>query len=409
MGEQINKIEKALVLILVFLFPTQLALHFWPSWSFVFGIRIDYLAPTIYLTDLLASVILVLGFIHNIKSTKTLVVKNKYLLLSFLVLIILNCLFSVSVLPTVYKWFKFLEFGLLGIYFAYSLKQPDWKRIYQTLFISLMFFSLIGIDQFLIGHTVGGVLYWLGERNFTTSTPGIALVNITGQNFLRVYSTFPHPNALAGYFGVSFILLFLVDLFNGDRKNLLGLVLICICFLLTFSLSALVGVAVVLFLVSLRKKVKVLKKVTILIFVLIISGSLLMPIVSDGIVSNAHFNKNISERFNLATVSGKIITQYFWFGSGLNTFTVAMTKVRPTTVSSWLLQPVHNIFLLSLSEVGIFGLLLLTLYLNKLSKVFPLIFIFIIITGFFDHYWLDGQQNLLLLSLISGHVFKPKK
>src|SRR5687767_12118252 len=33
--------------------PTQLGIHFWPDFSSIFGIRVDYLSPTIYLTDLL--------------------------------------------------------------------------------------------------------------------------------------------------------------------------------------------------------------------------------------------------------------------------------------------------------------------------------------------------------------------
>ena len=46
-------VERYLVNLFVFLIPTQLALHFWLPGSFVFGIRVDYLAPSIYLTDIL--------------------------------------------------------------------------------------------------------------------------------------------------------------------------------------------------------------------------------------------------------------------------------------------------------------------------------------------------------------------
>jgi len=280
---------------------------------------------------------------------------------------------------------------------------PDWKNIYQALFLSLVFFSLIGIDQFLIGHTVGGLLYWLGERSFTLSTPGIALNSLLGRQVLRAYSTFPHPNALAGYIGVSLITLYLAGFFNNNRKKIVGLFIILSCFLLTFSLTAFFAAGLIVTLLFIKNKY-LLNKFVFCVLSLVIILSLITPIVSERILSGVSFDKNIFERVNLSIISGKISSQNFWSGTGLGTFTVAMTKVRPTLTTSWLLQPVHNIFLLSFSEVGIFGLLLLVFYLYRSVKIFPLVVLFVVITGFFDHYWLDSQQNLLLLALISVRI-----
>ena len=47
-----NKIEKILFSLLVVLLPAQIGKHFWPKEAFVRGIRIDYLSPTLFLTDL---------------------------------------------------------------------------------------------------------------------------------------------------------------------------------------------------------------------------------------------------------------------------------------------------------------------------------------------------------------------
>ena len=48
-----------LVGLIIFFSATQLGFHFWPLTSLVYGIRIDYLSPTIYFLDIL--VILFLG------------------------------------------------------------------------------------------------------------------------------------------------------------------------------------------------------------------------------------------------------------------------------------------------------------------------------------------------------------
>lgn len=366
----LQKFEKVLTAVLIFLIPTQLALHLWPSWAFVFGIRVDYLAPTIYLTDILVFILLVLNF-------KNLLKFKKYIFWLAMFAFV-NIYFSTLPFVSLFKWLKVFEY----ILFAISISSK--KINLNILYYSAIFFSLIGILQFLLGHTIGGLLYWLGERSFNLSTPGIALVKISGQDFLRAYSTFPHPNALAGYLGICLLLL-------KDEKKKFGLLIIAICFLLTFSLTAFLAVIAVI----------VLRKYSSKLFVPVVAASLLMPIVSQQLLLTANFSKNILERLDLAIISGNLIAQHFWLGSGLNTFVV--------NSSSWLLQPVHNIFLLALSEVGIFGLLLLVFFLQKTVKIFPMVFMFVILTGFFDHYWLDAQQNLLLLSLISGTLYQWKK
>ncbi|MEK7497805.1 MAG: hypothetical protein AAB656_02715, partial [Patescibacteria group bacterium] len=48
--------------LLVILLPTQIALHIWPDWALVQGIRVDYLAPAIYLTD-----IIIVALVLNLK------------------------------------------------------------------------------------------------------------------------------------------------------------------------------------------------------------------------------------------------------------------------------------------------------------------------------------------------------
>ena len=54
-------------LLFILLLPTQTSLHFWPDFAYVFGIRVDYLAPAIYLTDIVLFVLFALWSFSGFK------------------------------------------------------------------------------------------------------------------------------------------------------------------------------------------------------------------------------------------------------------------------------------------------------------------------------------------------------
>ena len=360
----LRRAESILFHLLIFFLPTQLTYHFWPNWAFVFGIRVDYLSPAIYLTDGLIVVLLLLWYLRVKLFPK--------FVLILIVFALVNSLFSIYPFVSLAKWVKVIEMSLFAFYVSNNKDLLKTKDFLKVAGLSLSLFSLIGILQFLKGSTLGGLLYFVGERSFNISTPGIALENIFGREFIRPYSTFPHPNSLAGYFG-----LFLI-LFPGISK--LSKILSGFAVLISGSLSSYIGIAAsILF----RKFSRVLLVTVILL-------SLILPILS---ISGG--GEGVAERLVLAKEAGEIISNKFFFGSGLNTF----------VVQNPLLQPVHNIFLLVFSELGIFGLLGLSWLIFKGYKKFPAAFIFILLTGFFDHYWLTLQQNMLLLALVFGLVF----
>ena len=64
------KVKRILFKILVLLLPVQLSKHFWPLWSYISGIRLDYLSPVVYLTDILLFLLLSFWFIEKIAKTK---------------------------------------------------------------------------------------------------------------------------------------------------------------------------------------------------------------------------------------------------------------------------------------------------------------------------------------------------
>ncbi len=411
MAKLLKAVFKRLFQVFIFLLPVQLGYHFWPNWSFVFGIRVDYLSPTLYLTDILFLALFVL-FLATQKINK------RALLLGFLVIGffgLINSIFASSYQPALFKWAKLLEFFFLGTMVATSkeLKAQDW--IIKPLFLSLTVVSLIGIFQVVRGGSLGGLFYFLGERAFGLSTPGIALASWGGREVLRAYSVFSHPNSLAGFLAAGIILLLP---FLPKRKGTyvsVFLAAIILALALTFSLATALSLVVVLGILFLLRKTpgtfSCLAKTSLFIVAVV---SIVFPLIAQRALNiSKPAEESYSKRLELAVVAGKMFSEKPLTGTGLNNFTIELPQKSVGRPAYWWLQPVHNIFLLSLSETGIAGFLLLVFlfYLAlergvKDRKYLTAVLLLVLATGFFDHYWLTLQQNQLLLAVIFGLSFK---
>ena len=403
-----QRTEKVIACLLVFLIPTQLALHFWPSYSFVYGIRVDYLSPSIYLTDFLIFCLLILWFVNDKKTLFNFFKNSRQTILIFFLFVFVNLFFSTSVWVSFWKWIKIIELILLAVYFYFRKHFVEERNFYNSLLVSAALFSLIGITQFFLGKTTG-LFYFLGERSFSLATPGIALVKIFGREFMRAYSTFSHPNSLAGFLGVV-ILLSIYEKVMW-KKKLVPIAICLFCFLLTFSLSSTITLVAVVLLLKIFTRKKIERKMVLVFWTLSLTLSLLLPLMSRDFYTWFNFlGKRYTERIDLAFVSGEMISSRFFQGSGLNTFIVNTPKFKGVSRYSWILQPVHNSLLLIFSEIGVVGVTVYFLSFMKLLKTkYALIFLFILITGMFDHYWLTLQQNLLLTSFLVGLSLKRLK
>lgn len=417
MNKALLLLEKFTAVLALFLLPTQLALHFWPSYAFVFGIRVDYLSPAIYLSDILILVLFLFLVVNAGNIFCDFLKKNKLYLILLFVLALINIWASTMPTVSLFKWVKISEAIFLGVYFYIRKFFVGEKTIFRTLLFSSLFLSLIGIAQFLSGRTTG-LFYFLGERSFALLTPGIALVQIQGQSFLRAYSVFSHPNSLAGYLGIMLIFILQISKqFKNSISFYFSYLILALCFLLTFSLTAFLAMGILLFITFAKVKQQFYKKLFLVFFVLTVLLSLLVPIFSNRIINTFLLPTNISQRLELAFLSGKMISDRFVFGEGLNTFIINSVKFIGTSSFVWFLQPVHNIFLLVFSETGILGILAFVFAILRAVKIslkrnlyyFISILFFIIFTGSLDHYWLTLQQNLLLIGFVSGYFLRDER
>ena len=238
-------IKKTLLLLLVLLLPTQLGTFFFIPDSIIHGIPIDLLAPALYATDILVIILVILNF----KWKKMHIDRVVIILLLF---IIGNVFFALSPIIGIYKLIKLVEMGAV-----FWMMKKSKIKINHVLIVLLAMAALqlaLGLTHIITGHSIQGIFYLLGERSFSVSTPGIAKVSMQGLEILRAYGTFPHPNALAGFYlllygFVSFDKRF--DKFMLLRSLFLGITTLIIIF--SFSKVALMGYVLLTVVNVLRK------------------------------------------------------------------------------------------------------------------------------------------------------------
>jgi len=283
------------------------------------------------------------------------------------------------------------------------------KIIYLLIF-SALFQAILVIWQTIFQTPFG--LHFLGEPYFTTETLGIAKLNINRFKWVRGYGTFAHPNALAGFL---FIIFFLINILKKVHYKELIQITILIGLFLTASKSSIFAliISIIFYILFIKKENQsrdlLIKKIFI-IGVFVIMSSLILPFESI-------FGESFRARFQLSQISLNMINNNF-FGVGFKHFILHMADFIPTKLFPWEFQPVHNIYLLITSELGIISGILFIIYLIKIyfsllakiayqeSKIFITILFGIGVVIFnLDHYYWDiyATQTIfwIFLALIS--------
>lgn len=378
--------------LLLFLLPTQLGRHFFLPFSYLSGVRIDYLAPTLYLTDIIVFAL----FLLNIKAIFRFF-KNKTFLI-FLALIIVNILFSLVKEIAIYKSVKLLEILILFAVYYKSKISP--KLILYAFSLGALMELILSIMQFTMKHSVQGIFYFLGERYLTLSIPDIAKSSFFGAEILRPYGTFSHPNSMAGFFLLVYFFVLLYEKFSPHTYlKYFILTISSVLIFFSFSKTAIVVYILLNFIYLIKKKFyrKCMFCFVARIFVFMILGLIFMSTQGDILSAD--------KRLTLLQSSITVFFQHSFFGVGLGNYVVAQNDFV-NKYSYFFLQPVHNIFMLLLSETGIIlgGFIFYKLYefakLKIRNEVFIYCLLAVALTGLFDHYWLTLQQNLLLLPII---------
>ncbi len=402
------------VALLVFIFslflPTQFGKHFFLNFSYLSGIRIDYLAPTIYFIDILSLplILVVLSkYIHQLGHIRMWILKNKLIVSSVIILVAFNFIFSLSKPIWLYNFVRLIQFAFLFLFFReYGNKKNIYSSVVWGLFLGACLELVLSLLQLSLRHSLQGGWYYLGERYFTIFTPGIAKAYFMGKEFLRPYGTFSHPNSLGGFYLLVYAFILTQKKINNITLKRALLFLTSALVLISFSRTAIAVYALINLLYFLRNGVSCktcfLAKITVAFFLILftlgISGDL----------------NSFQKRTDFFEKSLSIIAQKPFSGTGMGAYLIAQHNY-PQKFSTFFEQPVHNIFLLAVAQLGIPLMFIFIVLIIKSFKacirhihiILPLLVV--LLTGSVDHYWITLQQNVLVLAIIFGILMKYEK
>lgn len=328
------------------------------------------------------------------------------------------------------------------------------KKLFYAIFASAFIQAVLGIYQFSIQFVAGNK--WLGIAGQNPSELGVSVVGTAWRRWLRAYGSFTHPNILAGFLVLGFLVgLYLIinhkvenkKQFYGKLILVLSNLIIFLGLLLTFSRAAWISLSVVMLVCChfvFRGRNKVAKKnlalfsVYCLLLTILIVSVFSEPFLSrTGVVEQRLESKSTTERLAYYKDSWELIKKNPILGVGVGNYTLAVHDLLdPSRQPSWVYQPVHNVFVLIFAELGAVGFLLFLYLLFKVFlkslygdstkgwasnlrlepsqsegiKLFLFCFLILILTlGMFDHYLWTSYFGVMLLGVIVGMVIKGEE
>lgn len=288
--------------------------------------------------------------------------------------------------------------------------------------IGMLAQSLIGICQFIVNGSLG--IRVLGESILSTSIPGVAEVKFGESVRIRAYGTFLHPNVFGGYI-VVLVLLFVgfirlfhakqllryIELFHVKQFLVTLIALLPMtALILSLSKSAIFALLIVgtvyLFHVERNTQRRTFRVERIVLIIGLMAVLVIVAVQGmDGI------GQSISERLDRYISARSAFIDNQWLGLGPGN-TVFSQSIR-TDYEQWMLQPVHNAYLLLLFEYGYLGFaILIALVIAIAAKVphgtnsscwLPLIALASICV--FDHYVLTLYVGNVLVGIAIGWLF----
>ncbi|MHC1716584.1 MAG: O-antigen ligase family protein [Candidatus Dojkabacteria bacterium] len=382
---------------------------------YVNGVYVNYLVPTVSIIDLgllllVFSIVKEKGIAFFIKILSS----YKWYILPFLLFLVVQNILNLEAI-TILNTLRFLSVLILIVSLPTVFRKTEWKntKIYILLLsiINVLFQGILGFIQFSGGSSVG--YKFLGESQVVSGMQGSSFIELNEELFLRAYGTLPHPNVLAGYFVLCFFMgMFLLYWIEKRYKWIASiLALLSVMFtLVTFS-----RIAILLLIVSIMVLLLtyVLKKGNIRLF----SFTPLL-FVERFVNLFTRGDTSFNDRVNLFKAGWNVLKENFLIGTGIGNFVKAMQDYVPRTSGGiLLLQPVHNIFFLMLTDLGILGsalfiplaIKILVSNIKKFSIFSLLIALNVVIIGFFDHYLVSLPQGMIILSIFLLLLFGESK
>jgi len=398
------KLTSALLGLLIFLIPSNLFYVLDRQLGYFGGLRVDYLIPKLYASELIATLLICVALISRMMSFRT-----HWKSIGFVVVLAVIQVFSP--VPTSSLWF-FLELLIAAVVTTTILQLPKVvthsNLVAYSLITTICFQSSLAIYQFIFQHSLGG--YWLfGESNLLKYA-GIANQTLFGVQYLLPSGTTPHPNILAG------VLVGLMTLVWLRKKQVnkfflaLALTLGVIAIFLTFSISAWLSATIVALVFYKKKSWQKITKTRIiksLWFVFLITPTLL--ILAQLISSNS----SVGRRVSLNKEAANMFIYHPLTGVGFNGFIPSLITNTNDSALFQFAQPAHHVGWLLFSEVGLLGLIGLLLIFPRKMKAIDIDSLLLFSALFtpllsLDHYLYTLPQGRLLIAVGLAIILETK-
>jgi O-antigen ligase/polysaccharide polymerase Wzy-like membrane protein len=306
-----------------------------------------------------------------------------------------------------------------GLYLALRDAPQAWRWFTLGCCAALVLQAALGIWEFAAQST--GVISSLGLNwpgDLSPAMIGASVVQLaTGARWLRAYGTLPHPNLLGGFMLVLLaapIAFFLLP----SKQKILPLILFnigLVAMVLTFSRSTWLGLAVagVVLLIHLRqlnyKNLILIASTGLITIALIVIP--LRPLFFTRFNDSGVQTEQVSNytRLWLIQRTVELIQQHPLLGSGIGSYSLALSK---HVAAFYKIEPVHNVPLLAMTELGIGGIILsgglaVVIFIGAIQAhglnviVLSGALLGLLVISFFDHYlWTLAPGRMLLFTVL---------
>lgn len=408
------------VFFVIFLLSVSFSYAYSLNWLEINKSSTSFPLYNVFFTDVAALLLILITLINLYWHKKSLLAHGRHTAryvptLVFVIFAFLSLLWSGSLFLSGF-WGLRLLIAILALLLVTSLVQSKdyYHEIFFKTFIAAgVLESLISFGQFAFQKSLG--LHFLGEGRLGAETLGLAKVSLFGETFLRVYGTFPHPNVLGGFLLFTIVATWWYKPLRN--KNIL-LIIQLVGLGLTFSRSAILGLLILILLAPCRDEkfcvsTQSAKKKVLLIssLALIFSLFFLIRTPIQNILSGRDESTHIRLEYAKAAYSRFIDSPLL--GRGWGTGPVELAAYSSFPFYPWEMQPVHNIYLLVLSDLGIFGFLAFSYFIYHtllcrdaclparqakfcVSTAWKNLFIAYLFIGLFDHYLLTLPQGIFI-------------
>lgn len=332
----------------------------------------------------------------------------------------LGSLWSVDVLVTVSRLVHVVLAGI-GIGLLVYVRLP-WQRVALLIVAGSVVQSMFAIDQAFDQVVVSSKYLGIGAQYGFQYGTSVILHN--QGRWLRAYGLMPHPNILGGM--LAFAVMLCSILYGAVQKKLpenryyavlsvallTALVFVYSGLLLSFSRAGWLAAGIALVWIAAWVwlfKPQLRSRLARIVLVLLLTTGLWFSVHPTPFVvrltgQEPLERQSLEERELSYTDASPILTSVWWRGLGLGTYTHKLLQDHPERPMH-LQQPIHNTWLLVLSELGIVGLvafflLFVLVWKHSHEKILSMALLSSLgIAMLFDHWWVSLVIGPYILGL----------